>query len=486
MKRLIYLSIITLITSCSTLQEEPEAALVSSEFYTNESQATAAISATYRKLYESGQSLYNSLLQIGMEMATDDYEAGPRARNPHVRAISNLSHDSSNDRMEQLWQQSYSAINASNIAIDKIALIEPAKIDEAVRQRLINEARFLRALHYFNLVRWFGGVPLILHESESLDAESLGVAAATEDEVYAQITVDLINALSLPRSYGATEVGRATWGAAASLLSKVYLTRKDWAKAAQYSKEVIDSKQYALFENFADVFNVATKNGKEHIFSAQFVGNSGYQGNSLASRSAAADVPGINGDYADALHTAGGLYQLFSDSDTRKAVTFVTQLVSPVNGQTYTFSPHFNKYYDPSVIGNQGQSSKNLPIIRYAEVLLIYSEALNELNGTPTTAAYEALDQVRQRAHIGALHGISPNLSGTAFREAVFEERRRELVYEYQRWFDLVRRGADYYVSTLQAAGKTLAAKRHIHFPIPQRELNLNKKLTQSADWLGY
>jgi len=476
------------ISSCSKLEEDPDSVLVTEQFYQNENQAVSAVTANYRKLYESGQSLYNSLFQIGVEMATDDYEAGPRARNAHVRAISGLTHDSSNDRMEQLWKQSYDGINASNIAIDKIAQIDASKISATIRTRLINESKFLRALHYFNLLRWFGDIPIVLHETTSLTPENLYVANAAESAVYAQIIQDLKDAEGLPSAaeYGSKDIGRATSGAAKSLLAKVYLTQKDWANAAKKSKEVIDSKAYGLFSNFADVFNVATKNGKEHIFSAQFVGNAGYQGNSLASRSAAADVPGINGDYADALHTAGGLYETFSNNDTRKTVTFVTQLVSPTNGQLYTFSPQFFKYYDPAVVGNQGQSSKNLPIIRYAEVLLIYAEALNEQNAGPNSDAYAAINEVRLRAGIGKLEDVSPGLNLNTFRDAVFLERRREFVYEYQRWFDLARRGPDYYIATLKAAGKTLAAKRHIHFPIPQRELNLNPKLKQNPDWLGF
>src|SRR5690606_23569213 len=134
------------IVGCSTLDEKPEALLVSEQFYLNEAQAVAAVNGTYRKLYESGQSLYNSLFQIGVEMATDDYEAGPRARNAHVRAISGLTHDASNDRMQEIWKTAYSAINAANIAIDHIALIDDAKIQPAIRERLINEVKFLRAV----------------------------------------------------------------------------------------------------------------------------------------------------------------------------------------------------------------------------------------------------------------------------------------------------------------------------------------------------
>jgi hypothetical protein len=481
------LAVFTLImVSCSKLDEAPAALLVSDQFYENEAQATSAVTAAYRKLYETGQSLYNSLMQIGMEMATDDYEAGPRARNAHVRALSGLTHDSSNDRMEQLWKQSYDAINVSNVAIDRIAVIDATKISETIRQRLINEAKFLRALHYFNLVRWFGGVPIVLHEVSSLTPDNLYVEKATEDEVYSQIIQDLKEAESLPATYSNADIGRATSGSAKSLLSKVYLTHKDWQLAADKSKEVIDSKVYALFDDFADVFNVATKNGKEHIFSAQFKGNAGYQGNSLASRSAPADVPGINGDYADALHVAGGLFTSYSATDKRRAITFVTQIVSPTNGQLYTLAtPQFNKYYDPAVIGNQSQSSKNLPIIRYAEVLLIYAEASNEVSG-PSAAAYDAIDQVRTRAGIVKLAEEAPALSQNEFRDSVFQERRKELAFEYQRWFDLVRRGPDYYVRVLKAAGKTLAAPRHVHFPTPLREINLNPKLKQHPDWVGF
>jgi hypothetical protein len=490
MKKILYVTLLgtaLIAVSCKKLDEKPDALLVSSEFYQDQAQATAAVTAAYRKLYDSGQSLYNSLFQIGVEMATDDYEAGPRARNAAVRAISGLTHDSSNDRMEQLWKQSYDGINVANIAVDKIALIDAAKIDETVRTRLINEAKFLRALHYFNLVRWFGGVPLVLHQPADLSPDNLYVSKATEDEVYTQIIADLKAAEALPAQYAAADVGRATSGAAKSLLSKVYLTHKQWQLAAEKSKEVIDSKVYQLFTDFADVFNVATKNGKEHIFSAQFKGNSGYVGNSLASRSAPADVPGINGDYADALHLAGGLYASYSADDKRRAVTFVTQIVSPVNGNLYTLAaPQFNKYYDPAVVGNQGQSSKNLPIIRYAEVLLIYAEALNEWKGAPTAEAYAAIDEVRTRAGIAKLQDTTPGLNQSDFREAVFQERRKEFVYEYQRWFDLARRGPDYYIQVLKAAGKTLAAPRHVHFPTPLREINLNPNLKQHPDWVGF
>ncbi len=489
MKKIVYVVLTGLLLSnilgCSKLTETPDSALVAEQFYLNEGQAVAAVTGTYRKLYESGQSLYNSLFQIGVEMATDDYEAGPRARNAHVRAISNLTHDASNDRMEQLWKQSYDAINASNVNIVQIEQMTAEQIAPETQIRLIREAKFLRALHYFNLLRWFGAVPLVTQPVETLTSEELYVSKASEDEVYGQIIADLEDASGLPnyQSYADNDKGRASSGAAKALLAKVYLTRADWTNARALAQDVIDNEGYALFPAFADVFDIEKKNGVEHIFSAQFQGNSGYQGNSLASRSAPADIPGINGDYADALHSEGGLYASFAATDQRLHITFTTGKTSPVDGKFYALTkPQFNKYYDQTVIGNQGQSSVNTPIIRYAELLLIYAEAENELNGA-TEAARTALNGVRSRAGVRLLDAGS---SKDAFREAVFEERRKELVYEYQRWFDLVRRGATYYVAKLHAAGKNNAAARHVHFPTPQRELNLNPNLTQHPDWINH
>lgn len=470
------------LTSCVELEEKPESSLTSNQFYNSSSDAEAAVNSVYAGLNPSGQSLYRCLLQIGMEMATDDYEAGPRARNAHVRAISNLVHDAGNDRMQEMWKESYDVINRANVAIDNIS--GNTNIPEALRNRYVNEAKFLRALNYFNLVRWFKEVPIVLHETTSLDASSTYVSQATEDDVYEQIIRDLKDAEALPDSYDDANIGRATSGAAKSLLSKVYLTHKEWKLAAEKSKEVIESGRYGLFEDFADVFNLATENGKEHIFTIQFKGNANYISNNLSSRSAANEVPGINGDYADALHIEGGLYESFDANDKRLPVTFVTEMASPTDGKLYKLAvPHFYKYYDETVVGNQGESSKDVHYIRFAEVLLIYAEALNEAEGKPSAEAYAAIDKVRERAGIQLLRDLNPNLSQDEFREYVFEERRKELVYEFQRWFDLARRGSDYYVQKLKASGKTSALPKHIHFPIPQRELDLNPNLHQLSDW---
>ena len=474
-----------LFSSCVSLDENPASSQVTSKFYQNTNDAEAAITAAYAALIsgEDAQPLYNRGIHLMSDEGTDDYVAGPYAKNANVQAISKVAYDASNDRFEAVWRDTYSAINYSNIAIDKISALD--HISEELRHQFVNEAKYLRALHYFNLVRWFRNVPLVLHETTSLSAEKVNVKQASPDEVYAQIIQDLTDAENLPATYASEDAGRATSGAAKALLAKVYLTRKEWQKAADKAKEVIDSNLYGLFENFDDAFDSSTKNGKEHIFSIQFYGYpaSAMNMNAAMPTALSYEVPGAAGTYADAYNTASNLYASYGDKDKRRDVSFATEMKVPSTGKVYKLSvPHINKFYDPNKFGNQGSSERNFTIQRYSDVLLIYAEAVNELNG-PTADAYAKIDEVRGRAGIDLLKDVAPHLTKDEFREYVFEERRKEFVYEANRWFDLVRRGADYFVEKLHAAGKTNASAKNIILPIPQRELDINPNLVQNEEW---
>lgn len=479
-----------LLTGCTNLDEDPRSSIDSDNFYKTELDAKAAVNGVYSALISGTsdqQILYNRGIQIATEIMTDDYLAGPAAYNPNVQAISNLTHDASNDRFQSIWQDSYVLINDANVAIDKISAMSDEQISAAKKNQYLGEAKFLRALTYFNLVRWFKYIPLVLHEPSSLNPSSINAPQASEDSVYAQIISDLKDAESLPSpsEYSAEDAGRATAGSAKALLAKVYLTRQQWQLAAEKAKEVIDSGWYGLFDNFHDNFDPAKKNGKESVFAVQFTGHSDKTVvHWMAQGEATYDVPGINGGEYDAYNTRSNLYSSYDANDQRKNVTFITSIVSPTDGKTYQLSaPTFNKYYDYTSVGDQSNSSVNIPVIRYSEVLLIYAEALNELNGRPTPEAYQAIDQVRARAGIPLLSSISPNETQNEFRESVFEERRKEFVFEYNRWFDLSRRGGEYFVEKLRAAGKTNVQPRDIHLPIPQRELDLNPNLKQNPDW---
>lgn len=468
------LLVLALPISCTDLDEDPKGLLTNENFYKTESDALAAVTSIYHAaLNNGGITMYNRLMHLGMEVMSDDATAGTRMTNPDARAMAFLTLATTNDRVDELWRQHYVAINRANIAI---ARIPPIDMDETLKARLVNEAKFLRGLLYFNLVRLWGDVPLVVAEIGSLDNEAVQVSRTPTEEVYSQIIQDLTDAENLPATYAAADAGRATGGAAKALLAKVYLTREEWDKAASKSLEVINGPYgYALFEDFADVFNVATKNGKEHIFSAQCKSNVNGQGNRLASSCTPVGIPGVAAAGTDIPNP--GVYELFDETDKRRDVTFFTSLVSPTNGRTYTFDhPHFYKYFDPEQTANPTESARNIPVIRFAEVLLIHAEAVNEASG-PTEAAYESINQVRRRAGLEDLRGLSRD----AFRDAVYLERRLELMFEFQRWFDLKRTGR--LVEQLHAAGKPNAAEKHYFHPIPQREIDLNPKLVQNPYW---
>jgi starch-binding outer membrane protein, SusD/RagB family len=474
MKKIIYIFLgVFSLASCTDLNESPASLITTEQFYKTESDALSAVTSVYNAaLNNGGLTMYNRLFHLAFEIMSDDAIAGLRVTNADVRTISVLAHSTTNDRVDELWRESYVAINRANIVIARAPLIE---MDATLRTRLVNEAKFLRGLLYFNMVRLWGDLPLILNETGSLSKDAILVSRTPKEEIYKQIIADLTAAEALPNSFTGADAGRATAGAAKSILAKVYLTRQEWDKAAAKSLEVINGPYgYDLFENYADVFNVATKNGKEHIFSVQCKSNVNGQGNRLASSATPVGIAGVASAGTD--EPEPSTYALFSADDKRRDVTFFTSLVSPTTGKAVNFAPRFFKYFDPAQIGNPTESAKNIPVIRFAEILLIYAEAVNEASGAGTEA-YAAINRVRKRAGLAALTGLSKD----QFREAVYTERRLELMFEFQRWFDLIR--TKRMITELKKIGKTNAAEKHYLHPIPQREMDLNPRLVQNPGW---
>ncbi|MDX2305673.1 MAG: RagB/SusD family nutrient uptake outer membrane protein [Microscillaceae bacterium] len=512
MKKLVYtLIIITgLLQACVSLEEDPRSILTSNQFYKTEDNAIAAVNAIYYNLNHSTDNIpfaiYSTLFNTGMDMMTDEVDAGPGSPNPDVRSLAILSHSSLNVRVLQIWQAHYASVNRANVAIEKIP---PIDMNVDLKNRLLGEAYFLRALLYFNLVRLYGDVPLLLSDQTLVPLEELQVPRTPKNEVYTQIISDLEASSDYFSQGSSGELGRATQGAAVSLLSKVYLTLRDWQKSVNTAEEVINGDyNYDLFENYAHVFLPAYKNGKEHIFSVQFAGNLGGQAHTNMRRAIRTGVPGLVGGYGEQVvfYKQGNdnffsIYKLYSPSDKRRDVSFVTSYVSPSNGNTYRtalnnpgvpndFVPFFNKYWDPAALSQTDQSSANSNVIRFAEILLIHAEAENELNG-PTAKAYASLNRVRNRA---GLANLTEGLSQDQFRDSVYLDRRLELVYEYQRWFDLIRQtgseftgvgpeGKGILLKALQKVGKTNVQEKHYLYPIPFTEITRNLKLTQNPGW---
>lgn len=513
------------------LEESPEGFIKTDNFYKTQTDAVNAVGAVYYLLNAGGstlQSPYNTLFNTGLNFMADDEFPGPGATNPDVRSMANNLHTSTNLRVYELWQQHYAAIKKANLALEKISTIN---FDANLKQRLLGETKFLRALYYFNLVRLYGDIPLITATQTGITAADYAVERTPSPQVYQQIQQDLIDAASvLPNSYSAPDVGRATKGAALALLAKVYLTKASLPLniSAHYQDAVTTAEQvlspadggsgvynYALQVNYSNVFLPAFKNNSEHIFSAQFKSSATSngaltQGNFQNPRSIRAQVPGLAGFYTDQVcfYTVddvtkpGGkdkffsVFKLYKPGDKRRDVTFVTNYKSPANGKLYgglndpaikgsklDSTPYFNKTWDPNSTAVTGESAANVAIIRYAELLLIHSEAENELNG-PTSKAYNSLNKVRNRA---GLPNLTSGLTKDQFRDSLYLDRRLELVFEYQRWFDLVREkdasGNSIFVKTLHAAGKQNAGEKHRLHPIPQQELDLNKRLTQNPGY---
>lgn len=487
MKKIIislFIGISIFLSSCEDLNIAPKSNIVASEFFETEADAKAAVNAVYSVLTKAPENtpLYGDQILYLTDLTSDYMITGAHSNSPDTRAIAYVTYDANNYEIERTWVQLYDGINRANFAIDNIPDI--AATDE-VKNGFINEAKFLRALYYFNAVQFWGDIPLIAGTKyEQSDLNRKPVA-----DVYDQIIADLKDAQSLPAVQA--EKGRATAGAATALLSRVYLvksslpganTTEDLKKAKEYANAVTG---YSLVENYYDNFDPAKKNGPEHIFSAQFtIGQSqpGYAGNAIAHCTWSSGFS--NSTTPVLIVTEPTLfYDIFSDQDQRKQGSYAKRLFKPATGtelaSVFEFDiPRFRKFIDTTVVYNSTLASAiNASIIRYADVLFTIAEAENELNHAPTPEAYEALNKIRRRAYKYDVNTVSPvNLSGLTyeeFRDTLRLERYKEFVTEQTRWFDLVR--WKILVETVsKVPRKEAVSKRNYLFPIPQAERNKN------------
>lgn len=462
-------------SGCHLLEEDPEHILVASNFYKTEGDAVAAVNSIYNRLYTG---MYERSMQLMADLPTDDYKNGIGMDNPFLHALEFGNVTPENQFVSSTWSDHYDGINRANAAINSIPQI---KMNEELKNRLLGEASFIRALLYFNLVRFYGDVPIVTQDTRDLN--NLNVSRDPAEKVYEQIISDLEFATSnLPVGYSVSDVGRATKGAATILLGKVYLTKKDWGKAIEALGEVINNESiygYSLLENFGDNWRGGTENGPEMVFSIQFMQAPG-NGNVLMLSTAPRNrVPGLVGWEADV--PTREVYDLFDPEDERRAATFYTSYDK--DGKVYQFPwPLFFKYFDPGRVNATDQSNANIHVLRYADALLMYAEALNEQSG-PSPQAYDAINRVRRRAFNDPAYDLA-NLSQGEFREAVYLERRKELVFESHRWFDLIRTGR--FVEVMQnhkENGGTNVQPHNVLMPVPQREIDTNPNLVQNAGY---
>ncbi|CCH52057.1 RagB/SusD domain protein [Fibrisoma limi BUZ 3] len=462
------------LSACEVLEQIPESSFTPDNFYKNADDARAAVSSVYDPLNSSN--LFGQVVWILQDQATDDAEwgGGRSTANQAKNDLDKHTFTPATSTFQSIWTTTYQGINRTNAVIERVPGIT---MDETLKARYIAEAKFMRAFYYFSLVRLFGGVPLVLQETKSLN--NLNVARASVDDVYKQIVQDFTDAEAvLPATYTGADRGRATKGAATAFLAKVYLTRRDWTNAVTKAKQVIDSGTYDLWTTFPEVFLIANKNGKESVFEMQALGG-GFSEGSLMQGYMRPPFDRVNGvaGFGDDPPTEN-LYRTYRPDDKRRDVTLklYSATSTPAAPASITFPCYVYKYLDPSATGN-GEGSNNYPILRYADVLLMYAEALNEQNG-PTADAYAAINRIRRRAGLADLSGLTKD----QFRDAILLERRLELAFEGHRWYDLVRTGR--LIDAMKAQNPSIVVpESHLLYPIPQTERDVNPQLTQNPGY---
>lgn len=490
-KYIVRLILIIGLTSCSEefLTKAPYDTVNTSNFYETESDAIAAINAAYQPLQRP--KLYNLRMWATDIMAgNSEVGADPSSATDGIETKdqSRFITTATNAGVLDLWRGPAPGILYCNTVLQKVPAIA---MDEVLKNRILGEAKFLRAYYYFILVRFFGDVPLILEPQSPGD--DLRPARTSKDVVYAQIIKDLSEAIDQlpPRSeYTGNDIGRASKGAALGILAKVYLTLGDWQKTVDLCNQVA-AQDYALNQNYADNFNPENENGVESLFEVQYIGNTPDFWNDA---NQAAWTTNFMGPRDSPLTTVGWGWnqptQEFVDSyeagDLRKDVTIFYEGGPQFDGLDYQSSYAYVTGYNVrkfvmkrSYLPNWDSGSPlNFPILRFADVLLMKAEALNELG--QTAQAEEPLNQVRVRAGLSPVQGLSQS----DFREKVLNERRMELAFEGHRWFDLIRvNNGQYGIDFLHSIGRVNASEKHLLFPIPQAERDVNPNLTQNPGY---
>jgi hypothetical protein len=471
------------------ISPKPNDVLTTENFYKTASDAVAAVNAVYSQTKWTYWLGYWYMSDI----ATDDIIASANFGSDGHR-MADYVFDAQEWPLGDAWGGRYSVINKANAVLDRVPAIS---MDDALKARLLGEARYLRALAYFDLVRFFGDVPLVEHEVTKVSG--LGLARTPSAQVYALIVSDLqAAAAALPASYSVGDIGRVTSGAALSLLAKVYLNQKDYTHAAQTAGQVITSGHYSLNATWKDNFRIADEiTNPESIFEINYDATLDPGAGSIMQLfSMPSGYPG--GDAYGLMQATPSLIALFAPNDVRgNHGTFMISPYTDEMGRTVTWTmppgPAFDKYLDennPQNMTSRGwvQQANNWIVQRYADVLLIYAEAVNE-GGAPTSAgsAQSAFNAVRTRAGLAAVNGLSQG----AFRDSLRVERRREFVFEGQRWFDLSRwgtldaaiRAKTAEVSALMPGETTVHGVPSTLMPVPQSELDINHSLKQNEGW---
>lgn len=478
------LAALLLLVACKKefLNVPPQAQQPSVQFWKSADDAAKAVNAMYANLREWKNIAF---APIAIEsIGSDDAEKGSSTNDAtFFNAYDNFAISSTDGQLADFWTGQYQNINFANQVLGNVPAIQ---MDDALKQRYFAEAKFIRAYSYFRLVRAFGDVPLRLHLPK--DATEYNIARSPKADVWAAIEQDLTDAAAvLPQSYPATDVGRATKGAALALHAKAALYQKKWADALTFTNQVM-TLGYSLFPDYEQLFRVKNENNSESVFEVQA---KYIPGNCDASSSQYSQVQGVRGS------TGGGwgfnvptanLVAEYEPGDPRKDATIIFRGETTPEGDIIPATgdnPMYNQksyvpFSDYSGSCNEG-ADQNIRVIRYADVLLMNAEAANESGNT--ALALTSLNAVRARARGANPITVLPPVTTTdqaQLRTAIYHERRVELAMEFDRLFDVIRQGRG---PAVFGAKGFVAGKSEL-MPIPQNEVDLSAGLlTQNAGY---
>lgn len=472
---------ITSISCSDFLEQNPLTDLSENDFYKTADDMTSALNGVYSALQESD--MYGNWYVFG-EIPSDNTRNQLSGSVTSQDEFDKFYIDTQNSYISSFWAAAYKTINRANTVSGRIDNVD---IDSDLANRYKLECKFIRALMYFNLVRVYGDVPLVLTEISI--AESYDILREPVENVYQQIISDLQEAQGLPESYSTEEDGRATNGAAKALLGKVYMTLHRYTEAESILGEVINSGRYSLLENtpgslnidgYENVFSPINHNSAEGIFEIQYLKGGYGEGSNYVNNFA----PENSGTNVVALGSTGGnnipemdIYEAYEDGDLRRDFSMSLGYYDSQNDNEWVESRYVCKYMD--VPYQSGDASNNYPVLRYADVILMYAEALNQ-NGK-TAEACQYLNMTRRRGFGYQTTETTPvdlyTTDKEEFELLVEQERRVELAFENHRWFDLIRTGRA--VEVMKSKGFSLNESNLI-CPIPQAQIDINPNLTQN------
>ncbi|CAM4241631.1 Starch-binding associating with outer membrane [Zobellia roscoffensis] len=462
MKKYISLTIAVLalgLVSCEKeLIQNPTTTKVADNFYANEAEMEEAVNAVFATLQFTG--VYDTAMPAVGELPGEDaYDETPANDGGNYGMLDDFIVIPQSSLIANVWEDTYKGIQRANIVLSRIQEVEFE--DAALKEARTGEMLFIRALLYFNLVRTFGDVPLIVDEVEN-PQEYFGQSRTSVTEVYAQIISDLEAAESALPSRNDSNKGRVVKTAAQTLLGKVHLTLRDYSAAKESLLKVVNSNAHNLIA-VDRVFSVDNEGNEELIFVVQYA--SGINSNGEGSDAYRMFNPTGRQDGGMAGTKGHGVlkpdfFALYDDTDSRKGV-FVGQLES---GLAYN-----NKIAVPTTV--IGDSPSDWVVLRYADVLLMLAEIENELGNSTDAVSY--LNEIRNRANLGDYNGSTDKTS--LFAE-IDLQRRLELVWEGHRWFDLLRQGRAQSVLGITDANKLL-------LPLPASQIAADPALVQNPGY---